>query len=383
MTSDVAVRRRLVVVLPGFEAVPPVAHARRFVREAKAACVVYDWDVSSAGDIQEVDSGACAGVRVRHGEIETIAAIYFCDLDGALGPHRDQSLVTRFVSGFGALADFLFSGTVLRYARTSWRFVLFYIFPLFSLLFAGLAGWFGALIGGHLSATFAVAVAALLALTALMVAIWQLQLLLALDLWAFAADVVRGRERRVEPALDRLADVVSRRAAEGSFDEVVIAGHSIGAVPAVSLAARLVRGGACRPHVLTVGSTLLQVALHPSAVACRAEVAEVVRNGLCWLDVQSLTDPINFHRSEPAAALGIAVPGAVRTMSVRFRQQLDPAHYARIKYNPFRVHRQFVLAVERRSAYSFHAILCGPEPFVDVARRPGLRMADVPENGAA
>jgi hypothetical protein len=36
------------------------------------------------------------------------------------------------------------------------------------------------------------------------------------------------------------------------------------------------------------------------------------------------------------------------------------------------VHRQFVFGVEKRSHYSYHAILCGPEPFADVVRRGGL-----------
>ena len=56
---------------------------------------------------------------------------------------------------------------------------------------------------------------------------------------------------------------------------------------------------------------------------------------------------------------------------MRFRNQLDPATYRAIKRDFFRVHRQFVFGVERRSHYAYHAILCGPEPFAEVARRGG------------
>ncbi|MFN4273131.1 MAG: hypothetical protein ACK4F5_09980 [Aliihoeflea sp.] len=372
--SAAPVHRRLVVVLPGFEALAPLTHARRFVREAKAAAAVYGLDVSAAGGFHELDIGAITTMSTHCDGAETVAEIIFSDLDRALGPHRAKDPLTRFVSGFGALADFLLTGTVWRFARTSWRFVLFFLFPVFCLFLAALAGWLGSLIVGSAITTPAVVYlsAATFTVVALVAAVWQFHLLLALDLWTFAADLARGRDRRVELAVDRLAEAVSRRWAEGRFNEVIVAGHSIGAVLAVGLAARVTRGGACRPHVLTVGSTLLQVALHPAAMPRRAEVAEVARHGLCWLDVQSLADPINFFRSNPVSVLGAGAPASVRTMSVRFRHQLDPAHYARIRFNPFRIHRQFVLAVERPSPYSFHVILCGPERFEDIARRPGL-----------
>ena len=60
------------------------------------------------------------------------------------------------------------------------------------------------------------------------------------------------------------------------------------------------------------------------------------------------------------------------TTRVRFRNQLEPATYRSIRRDFFRVHRQFVYGVERRSHYAYHAILCGPEPFAEVARRGGL-----------
>ena len=57
---------------------------------------------------------------------------------------------------------------------------------------------------------------------------------------------------------------------------------------------------------------------------------------------------------------------------MRFRNQLSDQTYRAIKRDFFRVHRQFVFGVERRSHYSYHAILCGPEPFAEVARHAGL-----------
>ena len=92
-----------------------------------------------------------------------------------------------------------------------------------------------------------------------------------------------------------------------------------------------------------------------------------------WLDVQSLTDILNFYGSEPAQAAHRPRPVPMQnTTKVRFRNQLGEATYRAIKRDFFRVHRQFVFGVERRSHYSYHAILLGPEPFAAVARRGGL-----------
>ena len=53
---------------------------------------------------------------------------------------------------------------------------------------------------------------------------------------------------------------------------------------------------------------------------------------LSWLDVQALTDPIHFYKSHPLTSLGLADTGSVKTMQVRFRNQLDPDRYRRLKF---------------------------------------------------
>jgi hypothetical protein len=90
------------------------------------------------------------------------------------------------------------------------------------------------------------------------------------------------------------------------------------------------------------------------------------------VDCQSLTDPMNFYGSKPLHTLGLAEGREARTIHVRFRTQLKPETYRAIKHDFFRVHRQFVYGVEKRSPYAFHAILCGPEPFAAFAERGKL-----------
>jgi hypothetical protein len=90
------------------------------------------------------------------------------------------------------------------------------------------------------------------------------------------------------------------------------------------------------------------------------------------VDVQALTDPMNFYKSDPVRDLKLAGGTSPVLVRVRFRSQLCEEAYNAIRRNFFRVHRQFVFGVEKRTHYSWHAILCGPERFANVAAQGGL-----------
>jgi hypothetical protein len=129
-------------------------------------------------------------------------------------------------------------------------------------------------------------------------------------------------------------------------------------------------------HVLTLGSGLLQVALHPEASRWREMAKRLLGNKTHWLDVQALIDPINFLYSRLDRKYGIATPN-YREIIIRMRHVLSEATYRRIKFNSFRVHRQFVLPVERKQRYSFHKIISGPVPFSAIVHTGGLPETDM------
>ena len=131
------------------------------------------------------------------------------------------------------------------------------------------------------------------------------------------------------------------------------------------------------PGLLLAGSSLLKIALHPNAVRLRDAVGVIARSDALWLDVQSLTDILNFHRADPVATLGLAAKRQPVLQFVRFRAMLTPETYRRIKFNWLRVHRQYVLAAERRTDYSFHMMLAGPFSFAEIIEHRGLPQAFV------
>src|SRR5690606_34343702 len=92
----------------------------------------------------------------------------------------------------------------------------------------------------------------------------------ALADWAFAADIARGRVRRLDACLDQFAGEIIE-SASGEVDEVIFSGVSFGAVMmAEALAKALERDPAlCRRGAavafLTTGSSILKIGLHPAA----------------------------------------------------------------------------------------------------------------------
>jgi hypothetical protein len=115
------------------------------------------------------------------------------------------------------------------------------------------------------------------------------------------------------------------------------------------------------------------VALHPQAQQLRDIIRRIaVEPSILWIDVQSRKDAMNFWDFDPVAGIGVQV-GAERCnpliWKVRFRDMLSPEYYARLRANFFRLHYQFVMACDRRAAYDFFMLVCGPLPVTEWAQR--------------
>lgn len=384
------ITRRIVCLFPGFEPMRADAHIRRFRRGAESAAAL--WDLAIA--VEEPDGGSgpdglfprlklrLGGAAAGNRPWRTDTEIVFFDWGDLILAYAARPFYRRFLTGYLALADFLFSGTVFRYFRVSWRYGLFYLFPIAILvaallfgsfagvLLAGLAGGLGSLAATLVGLTAGLAVFAGL----IFLAARRLHIFTALDDWAMARDICRDRNPAIRSRILLQAEQLAARLGEGASDkdtELVVGAHSLGAVMAIlALDEALQRPALAglQPHVLTVGSSLMKTALHPSASDERRAVRRLVTERLVpWTDCQGLSDPINFYKSNPATSLGIETGRTPRVVRVHFRKLVKPETYKRIKRDFFRLHRQFVLPVERRAPYSFHMLLTGPHPIGDLA----------------
>lgn len=362
------IRQRLVLFFPGFEPLDGEAHYRRFARAAQMTGALWGASIETGPLTQ---TGSLAEFEIVSEGTQTHFVI--CDLARVMTVMSGRNFAARLGRGLFAQMTFIFNGTLFAYLRTSWRYGLFFLYPLVMLgLMAG-ASYAAGMFGGPL--------VGLALFAGLFWLAWRhAHLLLIMDLWHYARLLATGggtEEIKGTEALVAAAELCAlERIVKGGVDEIVIAGHSVGAALAVELTDRLAqRRLAATVNVLTLGSDYLQVALHPKAERFRNMGKRLISSGTHWLDVQALIDPINFLHSQLDRKFGIAALN-YREIIVRMRHLLTPQTYNRIKFDMFRVHRQYVLPVEVRQGFSFHRIVTGPAAFSAIVSAGGLPESD-------
>jgi len=285
----------------------------------------------------------------------------------------------------------ILAGLLFRFYRLSWKYgnVILYPFVMVILLtilsvvigvavHAHLGDWFGHSLHLPLWVSLPLGVVAgivwIKAIEALLnrVFFWQL-----LNDWVFNWQHGQGWRPDYERRLDAfaahiLSSLAARAAAGEATDEVMIVGHSSGGLTAVEVAARvLARDGTigtsgANLSLATLGSGLPLVALQPTATRLRAEIADLVtERRIVWCDFHAPQDWMNFPGFNPLDHLGLDLHGQPvanpLVRSARFRDILCPETYRRVRFRPFRMHFQFLLANERPGAYDFFAMTLGPQ----------------------
>ncbi|OLP57996.1 hypothetical protein BJF93_12715 [Xaviernesmea oryzae] len=385
------VRRRTVLHFPGFEPLDAAAHRTRYARTAAQSVSVWDLHVK-AGPLQpgegETDV-AFFDVCCQAANQEVQSRIHLFEHDALVRHFSKGGLVMRLLAGFRAGCRVVYQGGVVAYFRNAWRFGLFFLFPF---LFIGLA----------LALTVGLACLPLM----FGFGIWTLIVTLPLAAIAFARlfPILSARlhvlhllaDWRMAVAVSALDDPVvdhwlesrvaaARAALQTASDEVVVSAHSMGASLAVHVLGTLLER---EPQILAgrqvvfagLGGALLQCALLRPAGRLRAHVGRVAAQpGLVWFEVQCLTDAIHFYRAPPVALCGHRDAPQPRFVFIRLKQMLKAERYRRIRLNFLRVHRQYVLAADRRAPFDFTLMTAGPLP---AARFAYFSQSRLPKLGA-
>jgi hypothetical protein len=361
------VRRRIVLYAPGFERLRPEEHRDRFARTLTRTAAVWSIDaeatplVPSAGDALPTFSARASGPDWR-----TEAEIHLLAWDDLLRAELGRDALARLGRGTAALGRILLGGTLARYAAAHWRYGLFALYPMSLLLAIVAAGAAAGLVAGGGAAGVGLAAAVLAGLMASARSVLHLDLLLA-D-WAFARDLARHQTASHAVRVRRFADEILAAARRADADEILLVGHSLGAVFAVMALAEALRrdrallGRSRRFALLGLGSSVLKIALDPAAERLRTDLAQLATAPvLVWVDYPSRRDVLSFERSEPIEHLGLPGRGP-RLESVHPRDMVDAAHWSRMRWNFLRIHRQYVMGNGRRYFLDFGLLLCGPLP---------------------
>jgi len=384
-----AVRRRHVIYVAGYEPRGAKGYCKLFERECDRFQRV--WPVSLAIKPTDLDSKDVArwllDVRASHWQVST--TYDFLRMEEFIRADLAQPMVRHIPRSLGWFIGDIVSGAQLRIFRASWRFGMHLLFvQLMLLAWLAFAAAIGALTGyvvtGHLGFSAPVGiVASVLGAFASFLALQPLArrwgAIQIPSCWVTLRKFARGRATW----LDQVIDVGARRlvaaAQANEADEIVVVGHSAGCVTASAVIARaleydpdLGRRGP-RLVLLTLGSVMQAVALHPAARRMRDIVARLaVEPALAWVDCKFRKDVMSFLKCDPVEGVGIRVGARRRnplTWRIPFKDMLLPEDYRRIRWKFFRVHFQYLMASDRPCAYDYILLVGGPVAIAEWAKK--------------
>jgi hypothetical protein len=87
---------------------------------------------------------------------------------------------------------------------------------------------------------------------------------------------------------------------------------------------------------------------------------------LTWVEYQARDDAISFYRFDPVELVPtdyVRRPDGPFIGRVHIHRMLTQATWRRVRFNHMRLHYQFVMANEVRTAYDYFMLMCGPAPF--------------------
>ena len=343
------IARRHVFHVAGYDPYDIAGQHRRFRREL--ATFAATWGLgATASEIVQDGAAASWSVTTRGPNWSTQTIFEPLDWHDLVRADLARAAIGRLAGGAVAFADFIASGTFLRYFAASHRYAFFFLVPFLDVvLFAAVGAAAGYALAGAMSlagalraiAAAAIAVAAFAGLMTWPGRRWRVAQGLA-D-WIFARDYMLARRPDVEARLDRFAARVAECARQGQVDEIVIVGHSLGATFVVDLLARALerdpelgrRGPAVA--VLTIGATIPKLALHPGGARLRqCAQAVAAEPDLFWIEYQAREDAISFYRFHPVALCAVssdrdAGPPLVRRS--QFHEMMTPEHFRRHRWD--------------------------------------------------
>jgi hypothetical protein len=375
------VKRRHVYHVAGYDPIDAGAQYRRFTRQLEV--FQRTWNVTATlSELAQSDEQSRAwwtvDTRGANWQVETVHEVLLWD-DIVRGDFK-RAMPLRLLDAARVYLDFIATGTMFRYVSANQRYAGFFLFPILAVVLFAVAGWLVArlLIGFVGLGGVAAAVVGLVVGLAVFIGLmqwpgrrWRVEQLL--DDWICAHDYLRGRRPDIAARLDRFAETLVAQVCAGTADEIVLVGHSLGAMLVLDILMRALardpdlgrRGAAI--CVLTVGATIPKFALHPRAQDVRGTIARIAAEpSIAWTEYQSRDDTISFYKFDPVALRridGDRLDGKPVIRRVQIHDMLTPESFARCRRSVLRLHYRSVMANDRRASYDYFLMACGPIPF--------------------
>jgi hypothetical protein len=382
------VRRRHVYHVAGYDPMDAGALYRRFVRQLDVFRRTWSIDASVSALEQAGDKCRAWWTVRSRGPNWQVEAVHEALLwDDIVRADFKRPLAVRLLKAAFAYCDLIVTGTMFRYIHANQRYAIFFLFPIFSVVLFAVAGWIVVRLAIGFLGLDGVAAAALGVPVGLAVFLlllrwpgrrWRVEQLL--DDWICAHAYIHGERPDIDARLELFAEALLARTRDTALDEIVIVGHSLGAMLVLDIIVRALardadfgrRGPAV--CVLTIGATIPKFALHPRANPIRRRIAEVAAEpSIAWTEYQSRADTISFYKFDPVSLRRIAddrLDSKPVIRRVQIHDMLLPETFARCRTHVLRLHYRSVMANDRRAPYDYFLMVCGPVAFSDWTMSP-------------
>ena len=190
--------------------------------------------------------------------------------------------------------------------------------------------------------------------------------------WKFLLYWGRQESDPLQPRWDEFAQKIEADLQQEPVDEVLIVGHSAGAMVAIAVAERwlaLPRQGRPRSDkvkLVTLGNATPILSIIPEAAWFRRQIAAVGAADLPWIDYTAPTDPLCYALVDPFTSCGLPSPArrTYRVKSARFDRMFRPEDYALVRRDYFRIHFQYLMSTWQPVENDYFRLTAGPWPLV-------------------
>jgi hypothetical protein len=395
------IKHRRIIYVHGYDSQGSDGYYRLFRNQLKKFAAL--WSVKTdLGELVPTSSDIGSWTVTTTGPNWTMVTDYdVVDYKAAIDANMAQPIVWQIGRALVWMFGDLVTGTTFCTFRASWKFGMHHL-----VLQLGLLTWLALTVGaGVLASRLAhdvlglnpwagYAIAAAIAVGVFM-ALRPLAnnwfIVRVNNHWPHLRKFGRGEttfmDRPIEVAAQRLKELVERNDA----DEILVIGHSGGTpmvLPVMALSLELdpeIGRRGPRVILMTIGSIMPCVAVHPSAIRMREAVRRVaVEPSITWIDCQARADALNFWNFDPVTGIGVnAGPRRCNPLiwRVRFRSMIAPEFYARTRWRMYRIHFQFIMANDMRAPYDYFMLVCGPLPVLEWANRQQQVVAEFSPDG--
>jgi len=361
------VRSRRVLYIPGFDPMPPRRYRELYRREAAAQAAVSGYEIAQGRGPDALSWTVEARIEGK----ATRAHVSVLPWSDIVKASMDPGILATYAGLLRTAWVYIASGALFRLMRLRKGPVIASLYPVAVLLVQaaialGLGAALWSLLGGLPGAAAGLA-AVLLALNAFRAADGRIFAWYLMHDYAYSAAHGGAYPPELSDRIDIFAQAIAAALA-GEDDEVLVVGHSSGAILAVSALARLLRDGRVPANgpvlsLLTLGQVIPMVSFLPEARELRADLHLMGgQDRVAWVDVSAPGDGCAHALCDPVAVSGVA-PAYQRwplVISAAFSRTLSPETWARLRRRFFRLHFQYLCAFDAPESYDYFRITAGP-----------------------